>query len=76
MLASIETVFAQSARAGAEPLIAASTDSTGLEYLGPKVLELWGPPRSAKVNPLAISETQQQTLWELSEAKTGTKFEI
>jgi NAD(P)-dependent dehydrogenase (short-subunit alcohol dehydrogenase family) len=69
-----ESFLAQSAQAGAEPIIASANLSIpGGSYLGPKVLELWGEPKSAKI-PDSVSSGSLAENWDLLENLSGRKL--
>jgi NAD(P)-dependent dehydrogenase (short-subunit alcohol dehydrogenase family) len=73
------TLFAQSAEAGAWPELRAATDphAHGGDYFGPAGAgEIWG--RAARVQPSAAARDEQSAarLWEMSEKLTGVNFEI
>lgn len=67
-----EYLLAQTAEAGAAPLVTASGAERG-HYLGPRVFELWGKPKLVPL-PSSASLANRNYLWELSEAQLGQKF--
>ncbi|MFM5904845.1 MAG: SDR family NAD(P)-dependent oxidoreductase [Micrococcales bacterium] len=69
-----ETLLAQSASAGAMPIVQAvhgNARQTSVEYLGPKRWELWGAPAPAKV-PLSVTSEMCGHLVELSEEQLAS----
>jgi NAD(P)-dependent dehydrogenase (short-subunit alcohol dehydrogenase family) len=68
-----EYVAAQSASAGARPIVDAGFASRAA-YLGPKVLELWGAPRPARIPLLAQDAETRAHFWAESERLTGRKL--
>lgn len=69
-----EYLFAQSAMAGALPIIEACKRSTAPgTYSGPRVLQLWGKPEEIPV-PEAASLENQKMIWNLSEQQLGLRF--
>jgi NAD(P)-dependent dehydrogenase (short-subunit alcohol dehydrogenase family) len=67
-----ENLLAQSAAAGALPIAAAVLSEPG-SYLGPRVLELWGPPAKAMV-PETLRKESLHDLWDLSNGLTGATW--
>jgi NAD(P)-dependent dehydrogenase (short-subunit alcohol dehydrogenase family) len=69
-----ESFLAQSASRGALPIIEATDpDIPGGSYLGPKYLELWGSPTTAKL-PEACSLENQELNWKILENLSGRKL--
>lgn len=72
-----EPLFAQSAADGALPVLYAATAaeaSGGLLYGPGGFMEMSGPPRRAKLLPMAARIEAAQNLWQVSESLTGTPF--
>lgn len=71
-------MFAQSSRAGAQPVVHAATaaEISGGEYFGPRVLELWGKPAHATVAARAQDPHVARRLWEESERRTGVTYDF
>jgi NAD(P)-dependent dehydrogenase (short-subunit alcohol dehydrogenase family) len=72
-----ESFLAQSAKAGARPLVEAASNMKipGGSYLGPKYLELWGDSASAKVPARLTSEELRQN-WQILENLSGKKLVV
>ena len=69
-----ESFLAQSASRGALPIIEATDpDIPGGSYLGPKYLELWGSPTTAKL-PETCSLENQERNWQILENLSGKKL--
>ncbi|WP_428533605.1 oxidoreductase [Rhodopila sp.] len=71
-------VVAQSARAGALPLLYAATATAALggAYYGPSDWgETRGPPAPSMIAPQAADPVAARRLWELSERLTGVRFD-
>lgn len=70
------TLFAQSAQAGAWPSVyaAAAEGVSGGDYYGPQILEVWGAPRKVGSNRASHVEADQERLWEVSERLTGVSW--
>jgi hypothetical protein len=72
------TLFAQSAAAGALPTVRAATDplATSGQFWGPRWLGWFGAPvlawRTAAARDAAVAER----LWEVSEARTGLSLAL
>lgn len=72
-------VIAQSAKIGALPQVRASVDFNAKsgEYYGPRGLyESRGLPILVQSNEVSHNKSDQQKLWEVSEALTKVKFEV
>jgi NAD(P)-dependent dehydrogenase (short-subunit alcohol dehydrogenase family) len=71
------TVFAQSAAAGAWPLLYAATapDVRGGDCYGPRG-QLRGAPHRVMTLPRAASGSLGRRLWEISEERTGVTYDI
>lgn len=69
-------LLGQRAALGALPtLMAATADLPGSTYVGPDGLgQLRGHPRVVNPRRLALDESAQRRLWELSEAATGIRY--
>ncbi len=69
-------LFAQSADAGAWPLLYAATTPglAGGSYVGPEVLELRGSPRIVTASRAAYDLGAGRRLWNLSEQATGVVY--
>lgn len=80
ILPTVTHLTAQSARAGAWPLLYAATvpDVEGGEYVGPSRLlaEVRGTPGPAIVSPKGRDAELARALWERSEELTGVTFEL
>lgn len=73
------TLFAQSARAGAWPMLYAATGSSleGGEYVGPTgMLNMRGTPGVQESSDRSYDEAVAKRLWAVSEELTGVEFEI
>lgn len=70
-----ESFLAQSAKQGALPIIEAATNfaNGGGSYLVPRVLELWGKPKQAKLFAACSLENQVQN-WQILETLSGRKL--
>jgi protochlorophyllide reductase len=70
-----ESFLAQSAKQGALPIIEAATIpvNEGGSYLVPRVLELWGEPKRAKLFEACNLDNQTQN-WQLLEKLSGRKL--
>jgi NAD(P)-dependent dehydrogenase (short-subunit alcohol dehydrogenase family) len=71
------TKLIPSAEAAARPVILAATadDVTGGEYFGPGGwLELHGPPKNARLNPIAQDPILSKQLWQATETLTGARY--
>ena len=71
-----ETLLAQSCDKGANPIVAAAIEPEPAGYVGPRWLELWGVPRTAKLPPLAEDRDFRSLVWTTSEKLTGAEFPI
>lgn len=73
----LESFLAQSATRGALPIIEAASDDSvsGGSYLVPKVLELWGEPKSGRLAENCTLENQEKN-WEILEKLSGRKLVI
>jgi NAD(P)-dependent dehydrogenase (short-subunit alcohol dehydrogenase family) len=69
-------ILAQSAAKGALPTLYAATsrDIKGGEYIGPRVLEMWGSPGPARVVSRARDELAARRLWEVSTELTNVPY--
>ena len=75
----VSKIIAQSAAAGALPLLMAATDPSlsGGEYVGPSGIRgLRGRPKLVGMNRAARDEDLARDLWEASEAAIGTTFDV
>ena len=70
-----ESFLAQSAKAGARPIVEAATNKNipGGSYLGPKYLELWGDSASAKI-PSRLTPDELSQNWRILENLSGKKL--
>ena len=70
-----ESFLAQSAKAGARPIVEAATNNEipGASYLGPKYLELWGDSASAKI-PARLTPYELGENWKILENLSGKKL--
>lgn len=70
-----ESFLAQSAKAGAKPIIDAASNSNwpGGSYVGPKYFELWGNSATAKV-PSSLTEDALKENWKILEDLSGKKL--
>lgn len=70
-----ESFLAQSAKAGARPIVEAATNKhiPGGSYLGPKYLELWGDSASAKI-PSRLTPDELSQNWKILENLSGKKL--
>jgi NAD(P)-dependent dehydrogenase (short-subunit alcohol dehydrogenase family) len=70
-----ESFLAQSAKAGARPIVEAATNKNipGGSYLGPKYLELWGDSASAKI-PARLTPNELSQNWKILENLSGKKL--
>lgn len=66
-----EYLFAQSSKAGSEPIFDACLTGNG-EFLVPKIFELWG--KSALARPQLPADQEMDNFWKMSETLTGRKF--
>lgn len=66
-----EMLLAQSVERGAGPIVEAAVGTGSADYLGPKVLELWGNPAPARIPALARDADWRAWLWRESVARTG-----
>jgi NAD(P)-dependent dehydrogenase (short-subunit alcohol dehydrogenase family) len=72
-----ESFLAQSAKAGARPIVEAASNSqiSGGSYLGPKYLELWGDSASAKI-PARLTQEQLKQNWKILENLSGKQLVV
>ncbi|MBS3761624.1 oxidoreductase [Halodesulfurarchaeum sp.] len=73
------TLFAQSARAGAWPMLygAIAPSIEGGEYVGPTgLLNMRGNPGVQESSDRSSDEEVAERLWEVSESETGVEFQI
>ena len=72
-----ESFLAQSAKAGARPIVEAATNNEipGGSYLGPRYLELWGDSAPAKIPTRLTPEALRQN-WQILEKLSGKKLVI
>jgi NAD(P)-dependent dehydrogenase (short-subunit alcohol dehydrogenase family) len=72
-----ESFLAQSARAGARPIVEAATNRKipGGSYLGPKYLELWGDSASARI-PARLTPDELSQNWKILENLSGKKLVV
>jgi NAD(P)-dependent dehydrogenase (short-subunit alcohol dehydrogenase family) len=72
-----ESFLAQSAKAGARPIIKAASnqDIPGGSYLGPKYLELWGDSAAAKI-PARLTPQELKMNWGILENLSGKKLVV
>jgi NAD(P)-dependent dehydrogenase (short-subunit alcohol dehydrogenase family) len=72
-----ESFLAQSAKAGARPIVEAATNSqiSGGSYLGPKYLELWGDSAAAKI-PARLTQEQLKQNWKILENLSGKQLVV
>jgi len=72
-----ESFLAQSARSGAKPIFEAATNKQipGGSYIGPKFLELWGDPASAKI-PARLQPEELKKNWGILENLSGKKLVV
>jgi NAD(P)-dependent dehydrogenase (short-subunit alcohol dehydrogenase family) len=70
-----ESFLAQSAKAGARPIVEAATNKKipGGSYLGPKYLELWGDSAAAKI-PARLTTHELGQNWKILENLSGKKL--
>jgi NAD(P)-dependent dehydrogenase (short-subunit alcohol dehydrogenase family) len=70
------TLFAQSARGGAWPILYAATapEVRGGELYGPSQLRLWGRPSRERLDGKSRDAQVARRLWEISVAETGVSF--
>ena len=66
-----EYLFAQSAKAGSQPIADACLSGNG-QYFVPRIFELWGKSISEK--PQLPSYQESENFWNMSETLTGRKF--
>jgi NAD(P)-dependent dehydrogenase (short-subunit alcohol dehydrogenase family) len=71
-----EYLLAQNTTWGAKPLVAAATAADPSAYTGPAIAELWGSPKTASMNPLALDPKWRSDFWAKSEALTGIDFRL
>ena len=79
MMKVANTLFAQSARRGALPLLYAATapDAAGGAYYGPDGLwNMRGAPERQESNDASRDEAVAERLWDVSEELTGVSYEI
>lgn len=72
-----ESFLAQSAKAGARPIVEAASNMQipGGSYLGPKYLELWGDSASAKI-PTRLTPEELRQNWRILENLSGKKLVV
>jgi NAD(P)-dependent dehydrogenase (short-subunit alcohol dehydrogenase family) len=72
-----ESFLAQSAKAGARPIVEAASNMQipGGSYLGPKNLELWGDSASAKI-PTRLTPEELRQNWRILENLSGKKLVV
>jgi NAD(P)-dependent dehydrogenase (short-subunit alcohol dehydrogenase family) len=72
-----ESFLAQSAKAGARPIVEAASNMKipGGSYLGPKYLELWGDSASAKI-PTRLTPEELRQNWRILENLSGKKLVV
>jgi NAD(P)-dependent dehydrogenase (short-subunit alcohol dehydrogenase family) len=72
-----ESFLAQSAKAGARPIVEAASNMKipGGSYLGPKYLELWGDSASAKI-PARLTPDALKQNWKILENLSGKKLVV
>jgi NAD(P)-dependent dehydrogenase (short-subunit alcohol dehydrogenase family) len=72
-----ESFLAQSATAGAKPIIEAATSASlpGGSYLAPRFLELWGLPTEGKI-PESVKTDNLRANWNVLEKLSGRKLAI
>jgi hypothetical protein len=72
-----ESFLAQSAKAGARPIVEAASNMKipGGSYLGPKYLELWGDSASAKI-PERLTPEELRQNWQILENLSGKKLVV
>ena len=72
-----ESFLAQSAKAGARPIVEAASNMKipGGSYLGPKYLELWGDSASAKI-PARLTPDELKQNWKILENLSGKKLVV
>jgi NAD(P)-dependent dehydrogenase (short-subunit alcohol dehydrogenase family) len=71
-----EYLLAQNTTWGAKPLVDAATAADPSAYTGPAIAELWGAPKPAKINPLALDTKWRSDFWAKSEELTGIEFRL
>ena len=71
-----EYLLAQNTTWGAKPLVAAATAAYPSAYTGPAIAELWGAPKPARINALALDTTWRSDFWSKSEELTGIEFRL
>jgi NAD(P)-dependent dehydrogenase (short-subunit alcohol dehydrogenase family) len=72
-----ESFLAQSAKAGAQPIVEAASNNLlpGGSYLGPKFLELWGDSAPAKI-PTRLTPEELRQNWQILEKLSGKKLVV
>ena len=72
-----ESFLAQSAKAGARPIIEAASNANlpGGSYLGPKFLELWGDSAAAKI-PSILTPAALRENWKILEDLSGKDLAV
>jgi NAD(P)-dependent dehydrogenase (short-subunit alcohol dehydrogenase family) len=72
-----ESFLAQSAKAGARPIVEAASNMKipGGSYLGPKYLELWGDSASAKI-PTRLTPEELKQNWQILENLSRKKLVV
>ena len=72
-----ESFLAQSAKAGARPIVEAASNNEfpGGAYLGPKYLELWGDTATAKI-PARLTPQELKKNWEILENLSGKNLVV
>ena len=72
-----ESFLAQSAKAGARPIVEAATNKAipGGSYLGPKFMELWGDSAHSKIPSRLTSEALRKN-WQILEKLSGKKLVV
>jgi len=72
-----ESFLAQSAKAGARPIVEAASNMQipGGSYLGPKYLELWGDTAAAKI-PAWLTRARLIENWKILENLSGRKLVV
>lgn len=71
-----EYLLAQNTAWGAKPVVAAATEAEPSTYTGPAIVELWGAPKPAKINSIALDPQWRADFWARSEELTGTEFRV
>jgi NAD(P)-dependent dehydrogenase (short-subunit alcohol dehydrogenase family) len=72
-----ESFLAQSAKAGARPIVEAASNNElpGGSYLGPKYLELWGDSASARI-PTRLTPEELSLNWKILENLSGKRLVV